>query len=210
VTWRIVLVTQSLGLLFALQHSLQRWHHPGQPSLLESVVRQAITALLVMLAAFAADEAVRRGARVWRAFVIALLCASGANVLAQSLTSAVLGMGLCGRGLLQTLYDFLEVGGVWGTVLMVYLNRQSARRLLARLRATELERAEAERRLIASRLAAAETQIDPSAVLHQLARVRNLYATAQPEADERFETLIVGLREMVARTAAAQAYDESA
>jgi hypothetical protein len=210
VTWRAVLATQCLSCLLALQFALERWQQPGQPGLLESVLRYAITALLVMLAAFAADEAVRRGSSVWRAFVIALLGASAVNVVAQSLTSGALGEGISQRGLLKTLYDFLEVGGVWGTVMMVYLNRQSARRLLARLRTTELERAEAERRLIASRLAATESQIDPSAVLNQLARVRNLYATGHPEADERFEALIVGLREVVARTTAVQAYDESA
>ena len=74
------------------------------------------------------------------------------------------------------LSDFLTLGGIWGTALMVYLNRQSARRLLARLRADELERAQAERRLIASRLIATEAQIDPGSVLRQLGEVRDLFA----------------------------------
>jgi hypothetical protein len=52
----------------------------------------------VMLAAIAADEAVRRGSSVWRAFVIALLGTSALNVVAQSLIFAVLGMGPSSRG----------------------------------------------------------------------------------------------------------------
>ncbi len=209
VTWRAVLVTQSIGLLFALYTWLELWHRPGQPRLLESVLRQAITALLLVLAAFAADETVRRGSRVWRTFAIAIFWASGANVLAQLLVSYALGIGVSERGVLNLLYDFLGVGGFWGTVLMVYLNRQSAQRLLARLRAGQLERAEAERRLIASRLAAAESQVDPSAVLRQLAEIRNLFAAGQPDAQERFEALIAGLRETVTRAAAGQSHDGS-
>ena len=51
VTWRAVLVTQSLGLLFALYPWLEQWHRSGQPSLLLNLTGQAIAALLVMLAA---------------------------------------------------------------------------------------------------------------------------------------------------------------
>lgn len=203
-SWRAVLVTQSIGLLFAVDTWLELWHQPQQPWLLGSVARQAITALLVMLAALAGDQAIRRGSGIWRAFAIATLVASSLNVLAQLLVSFGLGVGLSERGLVWILEDFLGVGGLWGTVLLVYLNRQSARRLLARLRAGELERAEAERRLIGSRLAAAESRIDPSAVLRQLSEVRDLYAAARPEAEERFEALITGLRETVARASAAQ------
>lgn len=205
VSWRAVLVTQALGLLFALYPWLEQWHRSGQPSLLLNLTGQAIAALLVMLAAFAGDEAVRRGWSVWRAFVVVLLCASVANVLAQQAllyrTFAVAGPA---RDLGAVLSDFLTLGGIWGTALMVYLNRQSARRLLARLRADELERAQAERRLIASRLVATEAQIDPGSVLRQLGEVRDLFAEGKQEADERLDGLITGLRAMVARGAAVQ------
>jgi hypothetical protein len=205
VTWRAVLVTQALGLLFALYPWLEQWHRPGQPSLLLNLTRQAIAALLVMLAAFAGDEAVRRGWSVWRAFVVVLLCASFVNVLAQQgLLHRKFAVAGPPRDLGAVLSDFLTLGGIWGTALMVYLNRQSARRLLARLRADELERAQAERRLIASRLVATEAQIDPGSVLRQLGEVRDLFAEGRQEADERLDALITGLRAMVARGAAAQ------
>lgn len=203
VTWRAVLLTQSLGFLFALIPWLQRWHRPGQPSLLVNVVEQGFAALLVMLAAFTADEAIRRGLSVWRAFVVVVLCASGINVLAQALLHNAFASDERVRGMASILSDFFTIGSLWGTVLMVYLNRQSAQRLLAHLRTGELERVQTERRLIASRLAAVEAQIDPAAVLRQLAEVRDLFAAGKPEADERLDTLITGLRDTVARGAAA-------
>ena len=207
VTWRAVLVTQSLGLVFALYPWLEQWHQPGQPWLLLNVVGQAIAALLVMLAAFTGDEAVRRGWSVWRALVVVLVCASAMNVLAQALLHSELAVPRPVRGLASILSDFLTVGSVWGTALMVYLNRQSAQRLLAHLRTGELERVQTERRLIGSRLAAVEAQIDPAAVLRQLAEVRDLFAAGRQEADERLDALIIGLRETVARGAATQPDD---
>ena len=199
VSWRAILITQSLGLAFALAPWLEQWHRPGQPHLAASLTGQALSALLVMLAALAGDEAVRRGESVWRAFVAALLSASALNVAGQWLLVQAFSTGGAERGLLAGINDFLSVGGLWGTALMAYLNRQSARRLLARLRADELERVQAERRLIASRLAAAEAQVDPAAVLRQLADTRDLYASGRPGAEERLEALIAQLRDRVAR-----------
>jgi hypothetical protein len=92
---------------------------------------------------------------------------------------------------------FLDVGSFWGTVLLVYLNRQSAARLLARLRAGELARVQTERRLIESELAATEAQINPAAVRQRLAEIRDLYAARNDNADARLELLIADLRETV-------------
>ena len=202
VSWRAVLLTQSLGLVFALFPWLEQWHRPGQPALLLSVAEQVFAALLVLVAAFTADEAIRRGWSVWRAFVVVVLCASAINALAQALLNSAFAVPRPLQGFPSILSDFFTIGSLWGTVLMVYLNRQSAKRLLARLRAGELERVQTERRLIASRLAAVEAQIDPAAVLRQLADVRDLFAAGRQEADERLDTLITGLRETVARAAA--------
>jgi hypothetical protein len=203
-TWRAAVLTQSLAFVFALYLWLEKWNQAGQPSLLFNVVGQAIAALLVMLAAFTADEAIRRGWSVWRAFVAVVLCASVINVLAQTLVHGAFAVPRPVHGLESIVSDFFAIGSLWGTVLMVYLNRQSAQRLLARLRAGELERVRTERRLIASRLAAVEAQIDPSAVLRQLVEVRDLFAAGRQEADERLDALIIGLRDKVARGAVAQ------
>lgn len=204
VTWRAVLVTQALAVAFALTFWFEHW--PERP-LLGDLLRQSIAALIVVVAAFAGDEAVRRGARIWGVFAVAVLGASAANVLVQALLAYGFEMRGSERGLAGALDNFMILGAVWATVIMVFLNRRAAQRLLMRLRAGELERVEAERRLTASRLAAAEAQIDSSALLRQLAEVRDLYEAGRPEAEQRFEALITGLRETLARSAAVQGRD---
>ncbi len=194
-TWRAVLVTQSLGALFALYPWLEQWHGPDQPSLVASLLSQSVMAALVLIAALVCDEAVRRGMQPWRAFVIALLCASSVNVIIQWLV--VSGGHFEEPDALASFSAFMDVATYWGTALMVYVNRRSAQRLLSRIRATELERVRAEQQLIASRLAAVEVQIDPTAVLRELADARDLYASGDAGAGERIESLIGRLRDSV-------------
>jgi len=197
VTWRGVLLTQSLGALYALVAWLEQWHEAGQPSLVVSLLRQSITAWLVLTAALACDEAARRGVPIWRAFAIAVLCASGANVVGQWVI--VSGAHLHESVAVASVNAFFDVGYIWGTAVLVYVNRRSAQRLLARIRGGELERVRTEQRLTASHLAAAEAQIDPAVVLRELADARELYASGHPGAEQRLESLIARLRDSVGR-----------
>lgn len=193
VNWRAIFITQGLGLLFALEALLLNLARATPGFLVFQLQQQAIFAACVMLAALAGDEAVRHGWRVWHAFVVMLLCASLAAAL---LLWAVAGPGLPDHAAYgeHFLRSFFGLGIGWGVALMVYLNRESARRILAGVRAGELARLEAERRLVASRLAAAEAQIDPQLVTQQLLRVRDLYAAGSGDADARLDELIAELR----------------
>jgi hypothetical protein len=199
VSWRAALVTQALGLLFALVPWLMHLGHRPREYLLFQLTQQAAAALFVMLAALAGDEAVRRGWQVWRAFVVALLCASLAAALAQLGLDAGLRVAGPVAGLQRFLLTFFGVGIHWGTVLMVYLNRQSARRILAGVRAGELARLQAEQRLIASRLASAESEVEPQVLRQRLERQRDLYAAGSTQADCELERLITELRDSAAR-----------
>jgi hypothetical protein len=199
VSWRVVLATQSLGLLFALIPWLVHLGQSPPGYLLFQLTQQFATALFAMIAALAGDEAVRRGSPVWRAFVVSLLCASLAAPLAQLGIDAGLRVADPLAGLQRFLLTFFGVGIQWGTVLMVYLNRQSGRRILAGVRAGELARLQAERRLIASRLASAETEVEPQAVRQRLERLRDLYAAGSAQADSELEGLITELRDSAAR-----------
>ncbi len=205
ITWKAVLMTQALGFVFAITPWLEFiGHPPPNPPFLFLVTEQVLTAGWVMLAALAGDEAVRRGWSVLRAFFVVLLCASGATALLQWAVNDWLEIADPERGVSRLLYTFLNVGALWGTALLVYMNRQSAARLLASVRAGELARAQAERGLIASDLAATEAQIDPVSVLQRLSQVRGLYAASSPDADTRFEALIADLRSAVAASVTAQ------
>jgi hypothetical protein len=201
VTWRAVLATQLLGALFALTPWLELSGQRIQPNLPFTLAQQAFTAVFLMLAAFGADEAVRRGWTVLRAFAAALLCASCAAALTQWGINQFPIFAAPGHGLWAALDSFFNVGSLWGTALLVYLNRQSAARLLASVRRGELDRVQADRRLVASDVAAVEAQIDPAAVSRQLGWLRDLYAAHNPDAEPRLEALITSLREKVAQCA---------
>lgn len=190
VTWRALLLTQGLGVLFAVTPWLEQWGEPTQPTLTANLFRQAVTALVVMLAAFAADEYVRRGWSVLRAFAAALLI----SCIVSSLAQWRFDLG-------DWLNTFFTVGTYWGTPMLVYLNRQSAARLFATVQEGELRRVRAARRLVESDLAATEAEINPAAVLQQLGHLRDLYAAGSADADRELELLITNLRDTVARCA---------
>ena len=212
-TWRAVLLTQSLGLTITTLRWLEQFdaHAPKYWLLVAYLIGQSLTALLVTLAALAGDQAVRRGWPVWRAVVLAL--ASSAAIGAVVMGGLRGWFGLAdprpqGESI-HVLRNFLDICAYWGMAMMVFLNNRSASRMLQGVRATELERVQVERRLLASRLAAAETQIDPISVLSQLAQVRDSYAGARPDADEKLEQLITDLRRSVAQSAQAAAPTEA-
>jgi hypothetical protein len=199
ITWRALLATQALGAVFALTPWLEAFGNPTHPRLAFGLTEQALTAFFVLVAALAGDEAVRRGWKVLAAFAATLLCASAATAGTQWCIETWFDVIDPLHGEKRLLDTFFHVGSLWGTVLLVYLNRQSAARLLARLRAGELARVRAERRLIASELAATQAEINPTAVLQRLAEVRDLYATEDAAADQRLEDLIGDLRAVVTR-----------
>jgi len=203
ITWRAVLATQGLGALFALTPWLEQMGRGTQPPLGVGLMLQSATAFFVMCAALCGDQLVRRGWSVPRAFVVMLLCASGATAVSVWLIGEAAGPPHATQDPRSVLVSFFNVGSYWGVALMVYLNRQSATRLLAGVRRTELERVQAERRLIASDLAAVEAQIAPAEVFRQLESVRDSYEAGNPAADAQLDVLIASLRDKVARCAQA-------
>jgi hypothetical protein len=203
INWRWVLATQAVAGLLALTSWLTSGSDAMPALLFHLLCAQALSALLVLLAAPAADEAVRRGYSVLRAFVVATLGVSVVNAAAQwILHLAFKDIGDTQRSVV-VINDFFSVTGIWGIVLLVYLNRQSAARLLARLREDDLARVEAERLAISSRLKAIEAHVDSAEVLRRLSEIRYLYASGQDGADNCLENLITTLQNNVARAAIA-------
>jgi sensor histidine kinase YesM len=83
---------------------------------------------------------------------------------------------------------------VGGIGLLAFYNHRSVERILQNVRTAELKRVRLERQLVESRLATAQAHIDPRALFESLARIRNLYASSQPQADRELENLIEKLR----------------
>lgn len=166
----------------------------------------SVGAVFVTFAALAADEALRRGVRMVRAYSLALLAASCVTAIVQWHLRSWLGVDYppgAGVPIVRLVLVAIDVSLLGGLAMLAYLNRQSAQRMLAGVRTAELERVQIERRLIESRLAAAQAHIDPGSLLGQLAEIRTLYGAAQPAAEARLETLIQELRATVAQSVAA-------
>jgi len=201
VTWKRLLTVQALGLAFAVLWRVPHGVQPPPHDLPAHIVSNAVGALFVMLAALAADEAVRHRVRLWFAYPAALLAASGATTVVQWCLQSWPAVAFVegGAPLAVAVAIGLNVFTLGGLGLLAYTNRQSAERMLQGIRAAELEWVGVERRLIEARLAAAQAQIDPERVFRQLAEIRNLYAGARPGADERLEALIQELRASVAQ-----------
>jgi len=201
VTWKGLLVAQALGLAIAVLAHLRHGTRLPPHDLRAHIFSNAVGAFLVMLAVLTADEALRRRVRFWGAYPAALFTVSAAAAIAQWCLQQWPAVALAetGRPLAAAVSVGLSVFTLGGLAILAYINRQSAERVLQGVRAAELERVEIERRLIDSRLAAAQTQIDPQRVFRQLAEVRDLYAGVRPGADEKLEALIQQLRASVSQ-----------
>jgi hypothetical protein len=204
VSWQAIVATQLVGALFALTPWLEQAGQAGRPNLILVLALEALVAVFLVLAALAGDELARRGWSGLPAFAIALLFLCGATAISQAAIDLLADSPHSGHMLGDSIVAFFSVGSTWALVLLVYLNRQSAARLLASVRSGELARAQSESRLIDSSLAVVEAQIDPTTVSRQLREVRDLYAADHPDAGARLEALIIGLREKVARCTRAQ------
>jgi hypothetical protein len=217
-TWKMLLTTQLIGVLVALARSLQqRGADVGMTNhLLGYAPRAALHlfnshfivtaagALCVLLAALAADEAMRRGMRLGRAYLSALVSASCAAAIMQWCLRAWLQVDYTpgsGIPLVRLALVALDTALLGGLALLAYLNRQSAKRMLAGVRSAELERIQVERRLLDSRLATTQAQVDPDSLLRQLGEIRACYAAARAGADDKLERLIRELRASVSHGA---------
>jgi hypothetical protein len=168
------------------------------------LIIDGIGAPLVLIAALATDEAVRRGIRLRYAFSVALLLASLCTALAQWNVRLWLGSLKfppdSGPVLPRILSTASEIAVIGGLAMIVYLHRQSSQRLLLGLRSAELQRARAENRLVEARLAMTYAQIDGDAVLQSLAAIRDQFAAVRPEAEVTLEVFIQDLRASLIRS----------
>jgi len=202
-TWRSVALAQLLALLMASLRWLEVPDRGTRVHLLPALlIGCSVVAVSAQVAAFAADHAIGRGAARWRSFGTALLVVS---VLAASLEYCWgrldLAAGISSTALGRATGVLFNTAALVGVAMMSYLNRRSVARILGGLRAAQLQRVEAEGRVLASRRAAAEAHFDPAEVLRQLADIRDLYRAGEHRAEARLAALIDELRARVARAA---------
>jgi hypothetical protein len=93
-----------------------------------------------------------------------------------------------------------------GFAAVLYFSRQRHARMLAALRAAELDRETSQKKLAEAKLAMLQARIDPELVFRTLTQLEQLYEEADPAgADRLLEELIVFLRRAIADVRASPA-----
>jgi hypothetical protein len=196
-----------LGFATLLVRSSQSIGSADLPStmLASGLVITNLGALLVLLAALSADEAIRRGIRPWLAVAVPLVMASVGTALGQwyirgwfhfysGINRPGVPIDVQRTMMIYVAGDTLMFGGY---AMLAFLNRRNAQRILEGIRGAELRRVQLEQQLTESRLAMTRAQIDPSALFESLGEIRGLYASAAPQADRKMDELIQRLQHSV-------------
>lgn len=89
---------------------------------------------------------------------------------------------------------------VCGVVTFVYVTARRAVQRSEAFRQVQVERAEAERRLVEATLAATKARVDPAALQVTLARIDALYESSPAQADALLRDLIAVLRAAIPRS----------
>lgn len=205
-TWKHFVVTSLLALAWSgavLANRSEFFSRPLPPSpTVNAILSMQFNALAVMLALLVADRASPPPMRRWGPYVLAAIAgvAVGSTLL-WIVSQRMIGIPtayMAGRE--YESYDtFLFRHGVHGLVVCglaayVYALRRIAAHRLAALRVVQLERAEAQKRILESRLAAMQARIDPEILSTTLSRIQHLYETDRPAADRMLWDLTTYLR----------------
>lgn len=211
-TWKHFLVTSLLCLawsgvvLASLSGYFSRPLRPGPST--NAILSMQFNGLAVLLAVLVADRASPPPLRRWGPYVLAVIVgvAVGSTLL-WLVSQWMLGIGtayLAGRA--REGYDtFVFRHGVHGLVVCglaayVYVSQRMAAHRLAALRVVQLGHAEAEKRILESRLAAMQARVEPLVLRETFSRVERLYEIDAPAADRILRELITYLRAAIPQT----------
>jgi hypothetical protein len=153
-------------------------------------------ALSLLLALVVADRIAGRDARRRGVYAAAVII-SGAMVsiplgmLWYAVFPAMAGAGAFWPISLNGFFSWLILGGA---ATFVYVDRRRARVSRQRMHAAELERAQAAKRTIESRLQALQARVEPQFLFNTLAQVRELYRVDASRGEQMLDELIAYLR----------------
>jgi hypothetical protein len=205
ITWRNLLTAWALGFAVFLVRQFQNGAHAPPNFPISGLVITNLGAMFVLLAALSADEAIRRGAPPWLAYLLSLMTASALTAVSQfymrawfhlytSVNQPGVPIAVQRTHMIYVACDVMVFGGF---AMLAFLNSRSSVRVLEGVRGAELRRVQLERQLTASRLAVTRARIDPGALFETLGEIRNLYALSAPQADLRMDELIQRLQATV-------------
>lgn len=149
-------------------------------------------AFALMLCVLVADRVTGRDAKRRGAYVWAVVAGSAAGAIGHSTV-----VGLVGNvppSLEVALYLGIELAMLAGGAVFIYLDRRRAQAALARMHAAELERVEASKHMLESRLQAMQARVEPTFLFNTLAQVKALYERDAARGERVLDELIAYLR----------------
>src|SRR5262245_2598246 len=167
----------------------------GYPS---EVLASLLMAFSIMFTTFVADELVARGARRMRAYACAVVAGSALAALVHwpvhqwlpvapsddpPLPATIIAVSV--------FCEYLIWGGI---VVFIYVHHHAAMLASARMSAAQVQRAQAARRALESRLQALQARVEPQFLFNTLARVRDAYEVDPARGSSMLDDLIVYLR----------------
>ena len=215
-TWKKMLLTQIFGATAIIVESLEgnlfgTWM--GHPSM--HFASMMLYVLLTLPLALAADAAVECGSKPRYVYPLAIALtlpiAGVCTGFVQWIYILIYGLprstpNHASRAFIETTFHIYIYAAF---VMLVYMNRRTADRLLDNFRKAELRRVQLENQLVDSRLATAEAQIDPAMLFSELGEIKRGLEASDPAAEPRLNALIQSLRLALARTVAVNVSDAS-
>jgi hypothetical protein len=181
-------------------------HFKLQPSV-NAVLSMQFNGFAVLFAVLMADQVSPPDRRRHWPYVVAVTAGVFVGtVLVSILTQRVLGLAVAYRasGPDEQFRAFFfrhasHAFVVFGLVTCVYVSHRWAAHRTGALRAIQLDHAKMEKRLLESRLAAMQAQVEPGFLRETLERVERTYETDATTADRMLRDLIVYLRAAIPR-----------
>ncbi|HEX9274913.1 MAG TPA: histidine kinase [Casimicrobiaceae bacterium] len=207
VSWRVVGATLAIAvaldvwLLVELAYE-QGSKLPTAEGYLSGAIVNLLMAFCIMFTTLVADELVARGAKRIPAYAWAVVIGSAVAALAQWEVHEWLHLRTRNDlpdiprevTITQPAIMFFEYL-IWGSIIVfIYVHRRTALRATARMNAAQVQRADAQRRTLESRLQALQARIEPQFLFNTLAQVRELYERDPAKGGEMLGDLIVYLR----------------
>ena len=167
-------------------------------SLSRAFVKAQLGAFILMLALVAADRITGNDPRRRAAYAVAV--AITATLYAPLVTLlGQLSELVWIEFVKETLYHFFEWLVLAGVATFIYTDRRRARTARDRMRAAEIERAQAAKRTLESRLQAMQARVEPQFLFNTLAQVRELYRASAVRGERMLDELIAYLRAAMPR-----------
>jgi hypothetical protein len=207
ISWRVV------GITLAISAALDVWllvdlageDDPKLPAVegyLSGAIVNLLMAVCIMFTTLVADERVAQGAKRLSAYVWAVVIGSAVASLAQWEVHEWLHLRTRNDvpgtphdvAIMQPAIMFFEYL-IWGSIVaFIYVNRRTALAATARMNAARVQRVNAQRRTLESRMQALQARIEPQFLFNTLSQVRDLYELDPAKGGEMLGDLIVYLR----------------